>query len=298
MSGRSLGETEVLIQSQIVGKVRVLEIAADQAIFPRLAMTLGLTLNDQQAEQSPVPAPGKFEMRDATGELRLLEQTESVGAVSLAGPRRYARSSNYGGEDQLRFTCDLDHQRLELIERRRAGGPLILWLQLWPTLTAGTQYLDCRVQPIMLKIPREDWLAFYTNVGGGYVDVIEVQYSPREAEQFKRALIRLQEARSLIQTGAYDEAVARCRHALDAFGQEIESSGKDPIKALLERATHTGGAKEFVGIAGNLRQLTNLAHHELGKPMTYSRAEAQFVVRTTESLLTLLGRLAQDDPNA
>lgn len=289
----SLGEIEILVNSSIVGRIRALTIGADPALFPRLAITVGVTLYLRQDDRSPIPAPDDLEMRDASGELRVAELSDTIGSVAWAGPRRFVRASNYGSESQLRFVCDLDHQRLELIERRRAGGAPVFWLQLWPVLVSGGRFLDAEARAFPLKVSREDWLQFYTEVGGGQFDVIEVQYSAQEAEQFKRAVGRVQEARARIAIGDSDGAVSLCRNAIEALKHELAPSDEDPLKALLERRTDDKRATEYLGIVSRLKQLSGFAHHEFGTPMTFTRAEAQFIVRTTESLLALLGRLSQ-----
>jgi hypothetical protein len=105
----------------------------------------------------------------------------------------------------------------------------------------------------------------------------------------------VQEARRHIAEGDPDGAVALCRNAIDALKHELEPIDKDPIKGLLEARTDPHSAKEYLGIVSRLRQLSGFAHHEFGEPVRYSRAEAQFVVRTTEALLALLGRLSQPE---
>ena len=42
----SYGEIELSVGAGIVGKIRALEIAADSAIFPRLAITVGVALHE------------------------------------------------------------------------------------------------------------------------------------------------------------------------------------------------------------------------------------------------------------
>lgn len=292
----SLGETDILVGTTIVGKVRALSIGPDPAIFPRLALNVGITLYERPDEpRAPEPTWSPFEMRDAAGELRFAEAGDVIGTVSWMGPRRHVRSSTYGSENQLRFVCDLDFQRLEQIERRRASGAPVFWLQIWPVLVAGSEFLDTEARAFQVRVAREDWLEFYTRVGGGQFDIIEVQYSAREAEQFKRAVGRVQEARARIGNGDYDGAVALCRNAIEALRHELEpSEHNDPIKALLVARTDERRAAEYANIVARLKQLTGFAHHEFGTPMTFTRAEAQFILRSTEALLALLGRLSQD----
>jgi hypothetical protein len=149
------------------------------------------------------------------------------------------------------------------------------------------------LRAFQIALPREEWLRFYTDVGGGQFEIIELQYSSQEASRFKRAMSRVQEAKTRILNSDYDGAVALTRNALEALRHELEPADEDPVKWLLDSRTDPRRASEYVGIVTRLRHLSNYAHHELGTPMVFSRAEAQFVVRTMESLLVLLAGLAQ-----
>lgn len=296
MSIKSYGESELIVRSFNMGRFRVTSVSHDSSIFPRLVFTVGVQLHERDADRDFEPPKGPFEVRDAHGELRLIENSQAVGAIVWKGPRRALRSSNYGHENQVQFACDLDHHRLEMIERRRAGGNLTLWLQIWPIVVAGAESLDAELRPIKLDIPRDDWLQFYAAVGGGHYDVIEVQYSAREAEEFKVALTRLNEARKHMLTGDYNSAVARCRNVLEAFSNESESSFNESFRPLFTVKTDERRGAEYAGVVSKLKQLSAFAHHEFGSPTTYSRAEAQFVIRTTEAVLALLGRLTDPKP--
>lgn len=289
----SYGESTILVSSSTTGSIRVLGIYPDPAVFPRLGITLGVTLHERPGDERAAELTRTaYEMRDATGELRLSEHGGVLGSVFWAGPRRHIRSSVYGSENQLRFVCDLDFYRLEQIERRRAGGVATFWLQLWPSLLNGARYLDAEVGPIHFRVPRDEWLSFYSAVGGGHFDIIEIQYSTAEAEQFKRALARIQEARVKIGEGDYDGAVGICRNAIEALRRELVSAEEpDPLKALLLARTDEPRTTEYLGIVSRLKQLSGFVHHEFGRHVTFSRAEAQFILRTTEALLAFVGRL-------
>jgi len=183
----SLGEADLQVSSTIVGKIRALNIFPESALFPRLGILVGVTLHERpeasfpnRATQGTLPLTD-YEMRDASGELRLSEHGDVVGRVFWAGPRRFVRSTSYGDESQLRFVCDLDPWCLEQIERRRDGAPPRFWLQIWPILVKQKEFLDGDVRAFEMRIPREQWLEFYGKAGGASFDVLEIKYPSGQA---------------------------------------------------------------------------------------------------------------------
>ena len=93
----SLGEAEILISAQRVGKFRALSLYAAPAVFPRLGIRLGCTLHDLGARRLGVgPELVALELRDLLGDLRLSENADAIGPVFWAGQRRFVRSSSYG----------------------------------------------------------------------------------------------------------------------------------------------------------------------------------------------------------
>ncbi|TAK81056.1 MAG: hypothetical protein EPO20_26690 [Betaproteobacteria bacterium] len=302
MSETSFGEKEIVCNSYIIGKVTVRALHAAQAIFPRLAIMMEISLLDVSDEE-PAPIKTPYFMADLTGELRLKETQDVVAPLFWSGAKRFVKSSKRGSEAQVIMACDLDFQRIELVERWREGKPPIFWLQLWPTLIANGERLDhTQISAFQLRVTREAWLDFYSQVGGGKFDVIEVQFSAREAEQFKIAVNQVQKARAQIAGGDYDGAVITCRKAVEAIFRdlpkmenedalEIETSDS-PLRKFFNATTDDKRAANYVGILVKLKGLMNIAAHGIGARVIFSREEAQFILRTTESLLALLGRLA------
>jgi hypothetical protein len=288
----SLGEADIMSNSWIAGRVRVLGIHADNALYPRLGMTLGVTLNDLSNTRMGGPPGPIIEWHGVSGELRLGEGGSAVGLLTELTPRRPIRPSSFTSESQVRVVCELDPWRLEVIERHRNGAALNLWLELWPRLNSTDGPVDGVVRSFRLSISREAWLDFLGRVAGSEFDVLEVRYSPREAEHFKRALARTREARTQISAGEYDTAVAECRKVLEALKHEIKEEGQsDPFLPLFEQRTDPRRAKEYLGIISRIKQLSGFVHHDFGTSLTYSRAEAQFLLRVTESILALVGNL-------
>jgi hypothetical protein len=288
----SLGEADIMSNSWIAGRVRVLSIYADNALYPRLGMTLGVTLNDLSNTRMGGPSGPSIEWHGVTGELRLGDGGSAIGLLAELSPRRPIRPTSFTSESQVRIVCELDPWRLEVIERHRNGAALNLWLELWPRLITTEGPADGIVQSLRLSIPREAWLDFLGKVAGSQFDVLEIRYSPREAEHFQRAIARTREARAQISAGEYDSAVAECRKVLEALKHELKEEGQpDPFQPLFEQRTDPRRAKEYLGIISRIKQLSGFVHHDFGTSLTYSRAEAQFLLRTTESILALVGNL-------
>ena len=96
----SFGESELLVISRIVGRIRVLDLDQGSALFPRIIVRLGVTLHDNpKNEFTPGRPIEAFELRDVRGEVRLEEHAKVVGSLLWAGPPRFVRSSSYGAEN-------------------------------------------------------------------------------------------------------------------------------------------------------------------------------------------------------
>ena len=131
-----------------------------------------------------------------------------------------------------------------------------------------------------------------------------VQFSTKEAEQFKLAVTKVQKARAEIADGNYDAAVESCRKAVEAVFRDLPNIEADnssasetkqsPFKQFIASKTDDKRATAYVGILSKLKSLTNVSVHGFGHGMVYTRHEAQFIVRTTEALLALLGKLLSE----
>jgi hypothetical protein len=289
----SLGEADVQVNSRIVGKVRILRLSADTAIYPRIVLESGFTLYDDPDAQfaQGVPATG-YEVVGMTGELRLSEHGSCVAPVYWSAPDRNARPSPRPYEAPVRLVADLDPWRLERIEEARGTNSPPFWLALWLSFVAGGQPFKDKIIPFRIEVPREHWLQFLAAVRHDEFEVIEVRYDKSKAERFRKALQEVATARARIVAGDYNEAVTACRRALEAVSVESDIGKKaEDWKTALTPKTDERRAKEYAGVFTGMKELAALTVHPSGQPVVYSRSEALFVVRTTENLLALLGDL-------
>jgi hypothetical protein len=154
-----IGETEILIESTIVGKVRVQHLAALEALRPRIGLLVGVDLNPINGSlYSGQATPDQYWLTDLGGDWRLSEKGPSIGIVQWIGMRREVRALPYPSEAQLQLACDLDPWTLERLEQQRDGNDLVLWVDLWPRLEHREGYLSASIRGFRLSVSRSDWL--------------------------------------------------------------------------------------------------------------------------------------------
>lgn len=280
----SYGEASVMIENILVGSVQAGGLYAAPALYPRLGLRLDLALR-HPVDLSHAEPVGEYWMADLAGALRLGRDGPVIGPLDWMGPRHWVGSRDSGGRTQIEVLCDLDSARLERIERHRAGSPLQLSADLWPTLVAGGSRLTASVERLEMKIPQDDWLGFLDGVGYGHVEVVEIRWTEAERAHYEEVMGFLTKARRKIGEGDWDDAVAECRKAIEGVAGDSPPR-RDRLKQRLADRTDEPCADLYMAIAAKLRALTSRAHH--GSSSRFSRAEAQFALRTTESLVALI----------
>ena len=79
---QSIGETEILIEATIVGKVRVQKISALAALHPRIGLVVGVDLNPIHGSLHLGKArPDEYWLTELRGNLYLSENGPSIGSV-------------------------------------------------------------------------------------------------------------------------------------------------------------------------------------------------------------------------
>jgi len=288
----SFGESDILVSSFTVGKVRVQNIFHDPAIYPRLGLYIGWTLLERPDSLAAPDVPlTDYELRELIGELSLKEREDVIGPVLWTGQRTGIRSTHDGWERQLKMTCDLDPWRIEKIERIRDGKEPKLWLNLWPTLVARGVGLDTRMlSPIPISVPRDTWIDFLTKARGCFYDILEFKYAGEEAIRFRKAFEHLKSARRSVDRGEYNLAVSMCRKAIETVYHEIPN---DALKEQLVAKTDKKRAGEYMSFIARIKQLAGCAVHDFKPASEYSRIEALFVIQSTESIIALLNGLTE-----
>ena len=190
----------------------------------------------------------------------------------------------------------MDWPRLETIEEHRAGKETTLWLALWPTLVDAKGFLDCDIRPIRAQVPRDRWIALLAQLTGLHRTLVEVVLPSVRSPEFNAAVGHITEARSRVDRGDFDEAVAACRRAIESSLAALNV--RNEAKALeenLARVTDARRANAYAGIVSRLKEFGNFAIHKPEAPGRYIRAEAQFVVAVTSYVMALLATLLRSD---
>lgn len=292
----SFGERELMVNARICGSLRVLNLSALPALYPRLGLMIGCTLIEID-EPTHMGGPLKdLELVGLSGELRLQEHGPALGFLQWVGNNR-CQSSPYASEDQLQLACDLDPWRLEQIEKARNGAAPVFWLQLWPLILMAGRRVHATVHPIRAEIPRDRWLDFLEGAGYGSFEVLEIRIPSERKEAFQRAVGHLRDARRQLNEGHFDDAVLRCRKAIEALLGDagLPSKAEELAQALSERVS-SKRADAYGTILSKVKHVASLGQHDLGESTPFTRAEARFVLRTTEDLCALLGDLLAQAP--
>jgi hypothetical protein len=202
----------------------------------------------------------------------------------------------------LSLSCALTQVTLERLEQWRDGKAPLLWMEPWPTFVTSTgSSIPASMRAFPVKIPRDDWLAALSAMGYGDYIVVEIRTPPQYADRFNRAYDHLREAHKAYLEGSHNDAVAACRNAYDAIFPVLPTKedigvkdGDSYVGKLLEPLTDERRAAEYARIAKGLKELTHLSHHTSSAPRKFRRAEAKFVMRTTEDFLQLVAEVTAD----
>jgi hypothetical protein len=93
----SIGEGEVLIESTIVGKVRVQNLSALDALRPRIGLRVGVDLNSIHGSRySGQETPSQYWLTDLGGDLRVSTRSAPLGDVMGCPARRRGSARNRG----------------------------------------------------------------------------------------------------------------------------------------------------------------------------------------------------------
>jgi hypothetical protein len=290
----SYGEADIISSSRIVGKMRVQHIFDPQAIFPRLGLTLGCALNDSGSSVDDPERPrGNLQLRELAGELRLAQNSKAVGVLVWMENRSNVRSTNYAYENQLRLACDLDGNRLQMIEHLRDGGEPVFWLALWPTMFDGDSQIDARVDPFRISIPRDRWLEYLGSVRGSFRSILEMPQPVELPESVASCTKHLEAGLKQLDEGHFDDVVVSSRRAIEALMTVVSIPNEVPkLTEWLESIVEPKRAKPYANIVGSLKTLGNRAVHH-GSSASFTRTEASFVITTTSLIVGLVAALME-----
>ena len=290
---QSIGETEILIEATIVGKVRVQKISALAALHPRIGLVVGVDLNPIDGSlHSGKARPDEYWLTELRGNLYLSENGPSIGSVHWIGAHCEIRSQPYPSESQLQLACDLDPGTLERLETARGGNDLALWIELWPRIEHPGGYLSASIRGFRLAVARVEWLRFLEGVGYGTYELMELRIPKENAELTHRSIDGIREAQHRLWLGDHGGALAEARKVIEA----LESLAPEKKLEPLLSGYHATRAKAYAGIASRLKEIASAAVHDYGRGEVFSREEVSFVIGTVASLTSVVLDVAHGTP--
>lgn len=231
-----------------------------------------------------------------------------------------SQSQKYYNDVHHYLDFPLDSVKVAELERIRGGGDLklrinaVLVIRKMHSLPqqAPTQYGAIPIwgfvrsqmlhtNQMELTIPRDTWISnVLPGVGFGKVHVVELPAVPLSAcASMETAFEALRQAQELHKIGLYDEAVGKCRVALDKFYEREERAtedGKTRDIPVLKKGWETKLGKatyNWLNTAlGAIKQSANLPHHS--PHSHYDQFESQMMIAITTTLVAYVARTMEE----
>ena len=284
------GDGRVSIGPIMVGRVAVTKVTAVPALTPRIRMDLAWMLG-QVVRLGKGKPPEDYHLTDFGGELGLAGRDLFVGTLARDGSRHALRSLGYVDTQAGSVALDLGHHRLERIEEHRAGAALELTLQLWSRIEMVGEATDARIEPITLRVPRDDWIAVLGVLTGDQIDLVEVRYDLVYAARYKASLNEIRLARAAVDRGDFNRAVLQARKAVTLMEESVKAATGEDLRTALTDRIDKRHAELYGGIVTRAKDMGNITAH---RPVArdYTRVEALFAIRlATISLEVVAGLL-------
>lgn len=209
----------------------------------------------------------------------------------------------------------LDSIRVAALEKTRAGGNLKFCLNvmlivhklralnprqpnqsLANVVWGYVQPSEIRLQ-VELTIPRDVWISRVLNgVGYGQVHIVELPAIPvAEYASLNHAWKALQQAQELNKIGLYDEAVGKCRVALDKFFEhedKTDAGGKTRRVPVLTKSWETKlGAATYEWLNKSLITVKGAANKSHHSPNAHhDQFDSQMIIAITTTLVAYVAR--------
>ena len=211
----------------------------------------------------------------------------------------------------------LDHARLSILERVRKGGNLHLKLDFeliaeeleevtktdpsCPAPLWGFKECYCLRVQAPCEIPRSVWVERVLHgTGYGTVYLIELSLVPiTSCAGLKVAANALQQAQALYKQGLYDDAVGKCRVALEPFFESVKpvpGSDAKQVRVLKPSWQKHLGELTYNWLNASLkaiREPTHRPHHS--STLYFDALEAQLLMAVTTALIAYAVRTQPED---
>jgi hypothetical protein len=257
------------------------------------------------------------------GEMSIHDQKGQQIQIAEFSSKPLLRLSNEESTN-VQFSVPLDYARVNFIERLRAGDANLSFhftalLAKHPgtptvkqrgSVNESIEALRSTGFDLYVQIPQSHWAkVVLPELGYGQINLVEIP-TPKQAvpEVFAKALYEFDQAQRYLTQGDFDKVVSHCRNCLDLipkvvklkFEPEAKPSYPDRVKKLLKEhlpVPLSDGKREAIEkMLTSLWSLTSISHHQNSHSSGYfNRADADFVITMTASLLSYVGRLLSSD---
>ncbi len=205
---------------------------------------------------------------------------------------------------QVTFTIPLDLKTIDRIEQSRNGN-LQAALRIKPLLAVfppGDKMIEtlryAAVQEMRFTVPKSEWVEKILP-GLGYKGLELLEFPTGEgavAKEFLSAVEEFKQARQHLLNTEWERAVHRCRNVIELIvgarpsSVAVTSRFSDKINAFIsDHLTANADQAKFIAKQMNLLwEVCSSAAHPLP---SVSRPDAEFIVRTTMSLIAYCGGL-------
>jgi hypothetical protein len=197
------------------------------------------------------------------------------------------------------LAVEVSDEKLAVLEQVRAGGSLDVHMNLTVTLLdPGTAQHQPGVVPatdqVSIRVPAARWTEVMDQAGAGVAITLHVPspldewtFTGREeyAPSVTRAVRRLREARDALRDGQFEEAVSKCRLALEGIqGVQALPSEKEVDNVVRRLRTQD---QRWAALNHDMTSLLSVPHHDdtTTAAFTWGRAEAEVALVMTAAIL-------------
>ncbi len=249
----------------------------------------------------------------------ILNLSNGEEIVSRDAPVNLLVNATYSSPDHLVYLeFPIDTGRISLLEKYRSGGDLKLRLklrleteQLHAVAEIPSQHLKAfawahvqhheQTMDEDITFPHSTWIKrVLPQVGYGKIHLIELPAVPiEETEQIGHAFAALKQAQEHHRNGLYDDAVLKCRIALDQFFETVDGldgEGKPKrvrrFKASWEMKLGAATATWLKDSLGSVKDVVNKAAHSPER--SCDQFTSQMIQAIVTTLISYAARQADD----
>jgi hypothetical protein len=201
------------------------------------------------------------------------------------------------------MVAPLTQAAIAFVEERRKGAGLSLRFVLrYQCQLASENPTQPSVCPVFWNetntvhnIAHSDWLKRLNEMQWGEFELFEMAMIPLvEDPNLLESVRLLRKARQELRAGDYAGVLVNCREAFESAAKFAAQGGgvKKGFEALLTQTfpEHNDKPNALNDFVLGLSPYFNLARHAQYPPIRFTRAEAEFILATTVSFFSLIGR--------